>query len=82
MCILECVSNRLCRLCGFPPFYGDTLPIIFEKILAAQYDFPADYWDEVSSEGTYLYLVISINRTDMDLLPNLIVTQIYRQISF
>jgi serine/threonine protein kinase len=38
-------------LCGFPPFYGDTLPIIFEKILAAQYDFPAEYWDEVSPEA-------------------------------
>jgi serine/threonine protein kinase len=35
-------------LCGFPPFYGDTLPIIFEKIIAAQYDFPAEYWEEVS----------------------------------
>lgn len=38
-------------LCGFPPFYGDTIPEIFEQILDAQYDFPEEYWDEISPQG-------------------------------
>lgn len=38
-------------LCGFPPFYGDTIPEIFEQILDAEYDFPEEYWNEISPEG-------------------------------
>jgi len=36
-------------LCGFPPFFGDTVPQLFEQIMRAEYDYPADYWDDVSS---------------------------------
>lgn len=36
-------------LCGFPPFYEDELPVLFEQILQARYDFPSPWWDEVSS---------------------------------
>jgi len=35
-------------LCGFPPFYKDNLPEMFEEIMKAKYDFPEDYWSEVS----------------------------------
>jgi calcium/calmodulin-dependent protein kinase I len=38
-------------LCGFPPFYGKTVPEIFERIMAADYDFPEEYWDEVSEDA-------------------------------
>jgi len=38
-------------LCGFPPFYGDTLPEVFEQIMKAEYDFPKPYWDDVSKEA-------------------------------
>lgn len=38
-------------LCGFPPFYGNTDPQIFEKILKAQYDFPSPDWDNVSDDA-------------------------------
>lgn len=38
-------------LCGFPPFYGDTLPDVFEQIMKADYDYPEPYWDEVSAEA-------------------------------
>jgi len=35
-------------LCGFPPFYNENLPELFEQIMKADYDFPEDYWKEVS----------------------------------
>merc|ERR1712063_96308 len=35
-------------LCGFPPFYNEHLPILFESIMKADYDYPEDYWDEIS----------------------------------
>ncbi|EGG23482.1 myosin light chain kinase [Cavenderia fasciculata] len=38
-------------LCGFPPFYGDTIPEIFEFIMEANFDYPADYWDHISKEA-------------------------------
>lgn len=38
-------------LCGFPPFYGDTVPEIFEQIMEANFDYPEEYWGSVSKEG-------------------------------
>ncbi len=38
-------------LCGFPPFYHEELPELFEQIMSADFDFPEEYWDSVSSEA-------------------------------
>jgi serine/threonine protein kinase len=38
-------------LCGFPPFYAETVPEVFEQIMKAEYDFPEEYWNEISAEG-------------------------------
>jgi len=38
-------------LCGFPPFYGDTVPEIFEQIMEANFDYPEEYWGGVSKEA-------------------------------
>ena len=38
-------------LCGFPPFYDEELPALFEQILHARYDFPLPWWDEFSEES-------------------------------
>lgn len=38
-------------LCGFPPFYGESLPEVFEQIMKAEYDFPDPYWTEVTKEA-------------------------------
>lgn len=38
-------------LCGFPPFYHDNVPLLFESIMTADYDYPPDYWDEISDEA-------------------------------
>jgi len=38
-------------LCGFPPFYNEKLQLLFEQIMKADYDFPEDYWSDVSKEA-------------------------------
>jgi len=38
-------------LCGFPPFYGETLPEVFEQIMKADYDFPDPYWTDISKDA-------------------------------
>jgi len=38
-------------LCGFPPFYGESLPEVFEQIMKAEYDFPEPYWTDISKEA-------------------------------
>lgn len=42
-------------LCGFPPFYGDTVPEIFEQIMEANFDYPEEYWNTISKEGSFFY---------------------------
>jgi len=38
-------------LCGFPPFYSESVPEVFEQIMKAEYDYPEEYWDEISPEA-------------------------------
>jgi len=38
-------------LCGFPPFYGDTVPEIFEQIMVAKFEYPEEYWGGISKEA-------------------------------
>lgn len=38
-------------LCGFPPFYGETLPEVFEQIMKAEFDFPDPYWTDISKDA-------------------------------
>lgn len=41
-------------LCGFPPFYEEELPALFEQILQARYDFPSPWWDNISVDAKKL----------------------------
>mmetsp|Transcript_12136 Transcript_12136/g.38934 ORF Transcript_12136/g.38934 Transcript_12136/m.38934 type:complete len:328 (+) Transcript_12136:50-1033(+) len=41
-------------LCGFPPFYEEELPALFDQILHARYDFPSPWWDHISSDAKEL----------------------------
>jgi len=38
-------------LSGYPPFYGDTQPELFRRIMAAQFDFDDECWNEISSDA-------------------------------
>jgi len=36
-------------LCGYPPFYAQSQPALFEKIINANYDFPEPEWSFISA---------------------------------
>eukprot|EP01100_Stratorugosa_tubuloviscum_P000389 TRINITY_DN1084_c0_g1_i1.p1 TRINITY_DN1084_c0_g1~~TRINITY_DN1084_c0_g1_i1.p1 ORF type:complete len:295 (-),score=67.79 TRINITY_DN1084_c0_g1_i1:822-1706(-) len=38
-------------LCGFPPFYHEDLRELFDQISKAAYDFPEEYWSNISEEA-------------------------------
>jgi calcium/calmodulin-dependent protein kinase I len=38
-------------LCGFPPFFAQTQPALFEKIIACDFDFPSPEWDSISDKA-------------------------------
>merc|ERR1712146_395524 len=38
-------------LCGFPPFYEEDLPALFEQIMSGRYDFPSPWWDPISEQA-------------------------------
>jgi serine/threonine protein kinase len=38
-------------LCGFPPFYEEELPALFDQILKGRYDFPSPWWDNISADA-------------------------------
>jgi len=38
-------------LSGFPPFYSENIKDLFQQIMIAKYDFPAQYWDHVSENA-------------------------------
>jgi calcium-dependent protein kinase len=39
------------RLCGYPPFYGDTDNQIFDSVRTGRFDFPSPDWDGISDSA-------------------------------
>lgn len=37
-------------VCGFPPFYNENIPLLFESILKADFDFPMEDWEHISDD--------------------------------
>lgn len=49
MWALGCVLYTL--LCGFPPFYDESIEILTEKVAKGQYTFLSPWWDEISDSA-------------------------------
>lgn len=41
------------RLCGFPPFFddGSNMGKLFDQIMSGEFDYPDEYWEDISDEG-------------------------------
>ena len=59
-------------LCGFPPFYEEELPALFDSILHARYDFPSPWWDNISQDAKNL--VQALLTPTLTRSPSLILT--------
>ena len=51
---LGCVLYTL--LCGFPPFYDESLPTLTEKVAKGQYTFLSPWWDDISASCKLFFL--------------------------
>lgn len=49
MWALGCVLYTL--LCGFPPFYDESIQILTEKVARGQYTFLSPWWDDISKSA-------------------------------
>lgn len=49
MWALGCVLYTL--LCGFPPFYDESIQVLTEKVACGQYTFLSPWWDEISKSA-------------------------------
>ncbi len=38
-------------LCGFPPFYGESLEEVFDAISKGKFEFPDAYWGHISASA-------------------------------
>jgi serine/threonine-protein kinase RCK2 len=72
MWALGCVLYTL--LCGFPPFYDESIQTLTEKVARGQYTFLSPWWDEISSSAkdliSHLLAVDPDQRYDIDQFLN------------
>ena len=53
MWALGCVLYTL--LCGFPPFYDESINVLTEKVARGYYTFLSPWWDSINPSGVYRY---------------------------
>jgi len=52
-------------LCGFPPFYGDTIPEMFEQIMSGTFDYPEEYWETISDHAKdFINKLLKVNPSE------------------
>jgi len=68
MWALGCVLYTL--LCGFPPFYDESISVLTEKVARGYYTFLSPWWDDISHSAkdliTHLLCVDPRQRYDID----------------
>jgi serine/threonine protein kinase len=59
---------NVCRLCGFPPFYGNDEEEVYVKTETCDYSYPAEYWGGISDRAK-------------DLIDNLLTLDLKKRLS-
>ena len=65
MWALGCVLYTL--LCGFPPFYDESINVLTEKVARGYYTFLSPWWDDISPSGRCGWSSLNINIDDSTL---------------
>lgn len=63
MWALGCVLYTL--LCGFPPFYDESINVLTEKVARGYYTFLSPWWDSISASGKLTFAAISPKLADV-----------------
>lgn len=67
MWALGCVLYTL--LCGFPPFYDESINVLTEKVARGHYTFLSPWWDDISHTCAFLpFSLLPFTLTDFSLL--------------
>lgn len=68
MWAMGCVLYTL--LCGFPPFYDESIQVLTEKVARGQYTFLSPWWDDISKPAqdlvSHLLTVDPVKRYDIN----------------
>lgn len=67
MWALGCVLYTL--LCGFPPFYDESINVLTEKVARGYYTFLSPWWDNISDSGNVTFLRIYIYIKQLTMIP-------------
>lgn len=73
MWALGCVLYTL--LCGFPPFYDESINVLTEKVARGYYTFLSPFWDHISNPGIFIFhtcILILIVFLAKDLIEHLL----------
>lgn len=78
MWALGCVLYTL--LCGFPPFYDESISVLTEKVARGHYTFLSPWWDAISPSGAFRSRIVTslthiyscIGTTAKDLITHLL----------
>eukprot|EP00127_Corallochytrium_limacisporum_P000677 Clim_evm76s22 gene=Clim_evmTU76s22 len=54
-------------LCGYPPFYDESDPVLFQKIMKGRFEFNQSYWRHISSQAKDLISRLLIVKPDQRL---------------
>ena len=57
-------------LCGYTPFVGDTMPELLQAVVAVDYEYDEQYWEEVSNEAIDFIDNLLIKDPRMRLTPD------------
>jgi serine/threonine protein kinase len=63
MWALGCVLYTL--LCGFPPFYDESINVLTEKVARGYYTFLSPWWDDISASCEFNLLSASFRRSSL-----------------
>lgn len=60
------LAPRVCRLCGYSPFYDENMAVMFQRIKVGDLGTPSEEWLALSPEGQaplhiQMYLLIPTN---------------------
>ena len=56
MWAMGCVLYTL--LCGFPPFYDESINVLTEKVARGYYTFLSPWWDDISGSGKFVLILL------------------------